>query len=149
MLASQLPPGFLDRFSGKGSTMQVANFGSLFVAEEDKFIYEGELERLWMDGNDICARLLWLAEKDVHDRNWYFVTDPTKLDFRMSLELFRQGGAPDDGRFMFQPAEPLSNESLLLVAHDYLGPTGRVPLARSEVKDRPVETESSVVDAQS
>ena len=113
--------------------MQVSNFDSPFVDDDERFIYDGELKRLWLDGEDLCARFRWIAQRGPSVGEWYMLTDPTLLDFRMSLLLLAQTHTPDRGRLIFFPRRPIANEQLLLVAHDYVGPSGRTPLKREEV----------------
>ena len=134
MNASNLD-GVLERFSGQGSTMQISNMMSPTAEPDEKFVYEGELERVWLEGDDLCARFLWIAKRDVAEGCWYLLTDPKLLDYRVGLMLYQAGAAADDGRYSLFPAAPLHDEQILLVAHDYHGPTGRVPLSRSEVRE--------------
>lgn len=133
MHSSQLPAGFLDRFNTPGSTVQVTNMMNPMVDREEQFVQEGEVERVWIENETLKARFAWLAQKDVSAGTWNLVDDPAQLSFELSLELCASGHAPDDGRFLFMPMEPIVHEQVLLLAADYHGSTGRRPLSRSEV----------------
>ena len=123
-------------FNKPGSTLQVTNMGSQFVDPHERFVHEGEIERIWIEGEGkdaaLKARFKWIAEK-TEDGGWRLIEDPKALDFYYSLMLFCAVMEPDRGRLLLQARIPISHENVLLIASTYVGPTGQTPLRREEV----------------
>lgn len=123
----------LKQFLTDGSTMQIGTVGSMFALNSDRYLYEGEVAALAVEGTTLIGSFKWLAEKDFVRNCWRRVQDPTKLSFSISLELYESVSSPDEGRLVFLPREPIHHEQILLLCGTYSGSTGRKPLSLSEV----------------
>lgn len=132
MRRSDIPAFFPERYVRPGTTVQISNMASPCAPPDDRYVYEGEVKEISASAEYLLVTFLWLAQKT--EQGWSLVEDPQLLVLRHSLELLASVMVPDDGRLLFLPVEPIVHDQILIVAGDYLGPTGRTPLKRSEVQ---------------
>ena len=133
MQASMIPADFVQQFEQPGSTVNISNIASPFPEDDERFMYEGGIRRILIVDETLVVEFEWLAAKHP-DGRWRLVTDRSLYTLRHSLALFQSGTAPDRGRFLFLPMEPIVHEQVLFIAADYVGPTGRTPLRREVVE---------------
>lgn len=74
----QLTQAILDRYQG----------GQLEIQNQDEgYLYRGEVERAWIQGDDLCVRFVWFAKGEGYPplpKRW---VNDGRLDYKVSATL--------------------------------------------------------------